>query len=98
MARSSFTITNRKATRDVITPLTRRAATELMQIAMAATPVRHGALRGGWRVVPGKAPGAFIVENSVPYGRYVEFGTVNMPADHMMGIAAMAIRGRYAVR
>ena len=98
MSGATFTVTNRRATREAITPITRRVAEQLLSVAIASTPVDTGSLRGGWRMVPGRAPGAFIIENSVPYGRYIEFGTVDVSARHMLGIAAMAIRGQYAVR
>jgi hypothetical protein len=98
MSSSTFTLLNRNEIRSVITPITRRVAEQLLSMAVSATPVDSGNLRSGWRMTPGQAPGAFIVENTVPYGRYVEFGTVDTSARHMLGIAATAIRGQYAVR
>jgi hypothetical protein len=98
MSASTFTVTNRNAIRESIIPITRRVAEQLLSMAIASTPVKTGTLRGGWRMTPGRAPGAFIIENAVPYGRYIEFGTVDVSARHMMGLAAMAIRAQYAVR
>ena len=98
MSGATFTVTNRTAIRQSIIPITKRVAEQLLSAAIATTPVKTGTLRGGWRMTPGRAPGAFIIENAVPYGRYIEFGTVDVSARHMLGIAAMAIRGQYAVR
>jgi hypothetical protein len=93
-----FRVTNPGALRQVVTPMTEFVAQQLMAAAIAMTPLETGALRGGWRVVPGRVRGAYLVENATPYGKYVEFGTSDNPAVHMLGIAAGMMRGRYATR
>ena len=98
MAGATFTVQNPRALREVCVPMTRVVAEQLRAAAVSMTPSKTGALRGGWTITPGRAPAAFIVENAVPYGRYVEFGTTDTPARHMLGIAASMIRGQYAVR
>lgn len=98
MSASQFTVTNPRAIREAITPGTRKASEELAGLARALTPVHLGALRSGWTVTPGRAPGAFLVTNSERHGRYVEHGTRGHAGKHMLGIAAAQIRGRYGSR
>lgn len=49
------------------------------------TPVRTGRLRNGWVVSHGQQEGEWEVTNDVPYGRFVEYGTINMAAEPMLG-------------
>jgi HK97 gp10 family phage protein len=58
-----------------------RVADDLRQ----RTPVRTGTLQAGWQVGPGDIDGQRTVTNAVPYARFVEFGTVNMAAEPMIG-------------
>ena len=56
--------------------------------AKAATPVRTGRLKAGWRLI-----GDQLV-NDMPYGGYVNDGTPRMAARDMTGVALSALRGR----
>ena len=53
--------------------------------ARARTPVITGRLRAGWRVEHGREQAVRIIVNDVPYARFVEYGTKNMPAEPMLG-------------
>ena len=54
-----------------------KLAYEIRNEAIAATPVKTGVLRAGWKVRQGRnGKGGFIeVSNSVPYAANVEYGT-----------------------
>lgn len=98
MATSTFRVINPRAIRTAVMPTTQMVANQLVALVVAATPADTGALRSGWHVVPGRAPAVYLVENSVPHARYIEWGTVDFPGLHPMARAASAIRGRYACR
>jgi|SRR5215469_208009 len=51
----------------------------------ARTPVETGRLQAGWRVEHGDREGSWLLVNGVPYARFVEYGTVNMAAEPMVG-------------
>ena len=90
---SVFTVTNPRARRWVIQPDIRRIAEGVAADAAQNTPRLTGRMAAGWRVVPGQDPGTSLVVNSVPYARFVEYGTRRQRADAPLGRAVASRRG-----
>jgi hypothetical protein len=94
MASATFHITDHGASRAAADKRVDEIARSVMQAARTGTPRGDtGNLARGWRVVR-SAPASRLVINSVPYARFVEYGTVNMPAVGMLGRAVAQARGR----
>lgn len=90
----SFVVTNPDAMFEAVDPGVGAVARELAGAASAGTPRRFGALAAGW-TVNRSGNGRYGVINTVPYGRFVEYGTRHMRAASMMGRAAAVLRGRH---
>lgn len=92
---ASFTVNpeGQRNRRRCVQPDIARIARGVAADAAARTPVHTGALRAGWKVVPGDDPGTSVVVNEVPYARFVEYGTRRRAAAAMLGRAIAAVRG-----
>ena len=78
-----------------VDPLVDRVAGEVAADASSGSPRRTGALASGWRVVT-VGRGERRVVNSVPYARFVEYGTRHVRPAAMLGMATARARSRYA--
>ena len=93
MPKSRFVITDRQAPRYAVADNIKDIATRVKDRAMSNTPHDTGTMAADWAVVQGDDPATSLVENSAPYGRYVEYGTRYMPAQAPLGRALAAERG-----
>ena len=84
MSTSVFRVTDPGAPRRVADPGIGEVAGRVCDDLRARTPVETGTLQAGWEVHHGRE-GERLVVNNVPYARFVEYGTVNMPAEPMIG-------------
>ncbi len=91
---SRFVVTDPTAPRREADPGVGKVAQGVAQTAAGRAPKRTGRLAAGWRTVK-QGPSSYIVTNDVPYAKYVEFGTKNMPARPMLAPAVMAARASY---
>jgi hypothetical protein len=65
-----------------------RAAQELASLAASNTPRLTGRMASSWTTAPGYSdPGTTVVTNTVPYARFVEYGTKSQPARAPLGRA-----------
>jgi hypothetical protein len=87
---SEWTLLDLYAPRREVDPGIASRASAIAAAAAGGSPVRTGRLAGGWTVARGRYPGVWIVTNSVPYARYVEYGTRTRPAAAMLGRARAA--------
>jgi Bacteriophage HK97-gp10, putative tail-component len=92
MASATFTVEHPRNRRFVIQQDIAEIAGRVAAAASAATPHRTGAMAAGWHTVPGNDPGTTLVVNTVPYARFVEYGTRHMPARAPLGRAAAGAR------
>jgi hypothetical protein len=93
MASRQFTIYNRRAPRMAVDRNLADTAAAVMRDAVAATPRDTGELAGGWTTVRVK-DGTYRVQNPVPHGRYVEYGTRRRPANPFFGRVIARWRSR----
>jgi HK97 gp10 family phage protein len=91
--RAVFTVTHPEAPAIAADPGIGAVAARIADDARSRTPVETGRLAAGWQVVQAGRPGERDVINAVPYARFVEYGTKNMPAEPMLGPAAARYRG-----
>jgi hypothetical protein len=76
VASVEFRVTDPKAPRLCVQPDVRSAAQRLAARAASNTPRRTGRMAASWEVRPGYSdPGTSVVVNTVPYARFVEYGT-----------------------
>jgi hypothetical protein len=94
-ATARFTVLDAEQPKRLVDPGVRQIANDLSATAASATPSETGQLRAGWHVER-RGTSAYIVINTVPYGRYVEHGTRYVSARPMLGPAVFAARSRYA--
>jgi hypothetical protein len=88
---SSFKVIDANAPRRESQATVRAAARKVSKDARDGTPVRTGALRDGWRVVPAGNYDSRVT-NAVKYGRYVEYGTRHHAPAAMLGKAVARAR------
>jgi hypothetical protein len=86
-ARPVFRVTDRTAPRRAADPGIAREAEAIRAETARNTPRRTGRLASGWRVTRGRVTGVYVVENDVPYARFVEYGTRRRPATPALGVA-----------
>ena len=89
---TEYQVLDRWGIRNAVADGVQARAASVAAMAAAGTPRDTGALGGGWTITPGRYPAVFIVENAVPHGRYVEYGTRHRPAAAMLGRAIAANR------
>jgi len=89
-----FTVTNPQAPVREADPGIRAITEDIRRDVQARTPVITGRLQAGWRVEKGDREGSWVLVNPVYYARYVEYGTVNMAAEPMVGPVLAAYRAR----
>jgi hypothetical protein len=82
---SAFRVTDPGAPRRVADRGVGDMAQAVCEDVKSRTPVITGTLRDGWVTAHGPEEGTWEVTNSVPYARFVEYGTVNMAAEPMLG-------------
>lgn len=88
-----YRVIDRTAPRKAADPGIGDIADAICQQAAATTPHGDtGDLARGWHVIEGRETAVRLVVNDVPYARYVEYGTVNMAAEPMLGPAVAAAR------
>ena len=85
MSGSVFRVTDAQAPRRAADPGIELIAGRVCEAVRERTPVQTGRLQAGWKVVRTGEQGERAVENDVPYARFVEYGTVNMAAEPMIG-------------
>ena len=90
--RAVFRVTDPGAPRRVVDRDIGDIADRVCQDAASRTPVETGRLKAGWRVERGMYDAVRLVVNDVPYARFVEYGTVNMAAEPMLGPAVARAR------
>ena len=83
--RSVFKVTDPGAPRRVADRGIGDIADRVCDDVRQRTPVLTGELAAGWQVSETGRQGERTVTNAVEYARYVEYGTVNMPAEPMIG-------------
>lgn len=71
---STYRIIDRTAPRQAADRAIEQIANRIRDDLAARTPRVTGRLAAGWRVVHGRAPGAYLIVNDVPYARPREFG------------------------
>jgi len=83
--RSYFKVTDPGAPRRAVDRGIGEISDQVADDLRGRTPVETGRLREGWQVGRGDRDGEREVTNDVPYARYVEFGTIHMAAEPMIG-------------
>lgn len=91
-----YQVRDREQPRKVVDAAVRSLAQQLMDAIAAEQPKRTGQLAGGWRMEHGRAPATYLLVNAVRYARYVEFGTVHMAAQPVVGCNMARYRARWA--
>jgi hypothetical protein len=94
MSATRFTVTDPSQLDHAVKPLTGKVAQQIGQGAAERTPRRTGRLAAGWRVQATGAVG-WAVTNDVPYGRFVEYGSIHNRAVAMLGSATAQARRTY---
>jgi Bacteriophage HK97-gp10, putative tail-component len=88
-----FKITDPRAPRKCVQQNVREITNRVAAAAAAGTPRRTGRLAAGWAVRPGYSdPGTSVIVNTVPYARFVEYGTRRRRGAAMLGRAMAAGR------
>lgn len=87
-----FTVTNPMAPRLVVDPAIGARAEVLRADIVSLTPRLTGRLAASWRLEHGDIA-EYEVSSDVPYARFVEYGTRNMPAAAMVGRSLAEVRG-----
>lgn len=93
MAGTTYRVTDRLAPRKAADAGITAITEDMARQAAAITP--HGAtgeLAQGWRVEHGRHYAVSLLINDVPYVKFVEYGTKNMPAEPMAGPVIAAHR------
>jgi hypothetical protein len=93
MAEVQFTVSSEdhRNLRLCVQPDIARAAQELASRAASNTPRLTGRMASSWTTAPGYSdPGTTVVTNTVPYARFVEYGTKSQPARAPLGRALAA--------
>lgn len=88
---TTYRILNPDAPRKVCDADIADVANRVMLEAQARTPYRTGELADGYHVTKIE-DSRYEISNDVPYARFVEFGTVDMPAEPAFGQAIAAAR------
>jgi HK97 gp10 family phage protein len=91
---ATLTVLDRRQPYQVSDPVTAQVANTVVAAARAHTPHRTGRLASGWHVQQ-RRTADYAVTNSVPYARFVEYGTKDMRAEPMLGPVVMQARARY---
>jgi len=89
---AEFRITDPTAPRRCVQPDIADIAGQIRAAAAANSPRLTGRLAASWTTVPGRDPGTTLVTTSVPYARFVEYGTRHRRADAPLGRALAAAR------
>jgi Bacteriophage HK97-gp10, putative tail-component len=89
MGDATFVVTDPKQIRTACQAGVAAIAEQVAARAAANSPRRFGRLAAGFRTQPGyDDPGTTVVVNSVPYARFIEYGTRHMRAYAPLGRAA----------
>lgn len=91
--KATFRVTNRHAPRLAVDHDIGRRAAVLKDDAAELTPRRTGRLASSWQVTR-KGPAEYALTTDVPYAKYVEYGTKDMPPAAMLGRALAKVRHR----
>ena len=95
MAGSSYRVLDNKAPDRASDPHVSQLADNIQKGIQALTPVRTGHLKAGWYKTKEK-DAHYRLHNDVPYAKFVEYGTVNMPAQPSIGRVVANTKARYS--
>lgn len=90
MADVTFTVTDWRQRRYAIQQDIAEIGARVAAAAAANSPRQTGRLAGSFTTAPGRDPGTTLIRTSVPYARYLEYGTRRVRAHAMLGRALAA--------
>jgi HK97 gp10 family phage protein len=90
---ATYRVLNRSAPKAASDGIVQSIANLVRDTVAAQSPRDSGHYAASWQVAHLKA-GVYQVFNPVPYGKYVEYGTRDMPAQPVFGRVIASVRAR----